>query len=98
MPAIRPIGSIAIALKFGMISPKQNSAAASSATKTASGGGPNSRAIARCASDTATKPTSAQCEIRRIPSRSTSRPLTNEATAIAIATPPNTIGNHAPRR
>ena len=39
VPAIRPIGSIASALKFGMIRPKQNSASDSRPMKTASGGG-----------------------------------------------------------
>ena len=46
VPAIRPIGSIAIALKFGMISPKQKSPSASSTTKSGSGGCPKPAAIA----------------------------------------------------
>ena len=97
VPAIRPIGSIASALKFGIISPKQNSSSASIATKTGSGGWPNARSSARCRTPTARKPIAAACEIRRMPSRITSRLLTKAASASAAAMPPNAAGNQAPR-
>jgi len=84
LPAIDPIGSIAMAPKFDAARGKHASVIDCKMAKVSKDSVPD-HAIAACTDVTRINATSAECEIRCIPTRSTRRAFTNVATPIAPA-------------
>src|SRR5688572_23553596 len=94
-PAMWPSGSIEIELKLDPIQPNWNIAAAKRTMKAASGSSPNIDQTSQIEL-TDRKPSTAECDSRRMPKRLTRREFRKEDTAISPATAANTTGNQTP--